>query len=302
MAIYSVGRRRIIVVLLLSSVLLLTLDLRGNAVLDRIRDAAAVAMTPVETAVDVVTSPVERAWESYREFDDLERENAALRERLARIEGSEAAAVAAVVDAQKIRDLNELPSLAGIPTSVAEVVGESANNLDQIIEINKGSLDGVRTGQPVVNQAGLVGRITTVTPTSAQVMLVTDRRFTIAVEILGGTGAAGDPFVPVDTTLSGLTPDELDAVTADPAAAETDPAGTDTAGTDTAGTDTAGTDTASTDTASTDTDAPPTTSRARPHSATVVMPLARLGARRTPGHTRTRRRPPVGDPTVCPWP
>jgi len=211
MAIYSVGRRRIIIVLLLTSVLLLTLDLRGSAVLDRVRDAAAVAMTPVETAVDVVTSPIERAWESYTNYDELERENEALRERLARIEGSQAAAEAAIIDAQRIRELNELPSLAGIPTAVAEVVGASANNIDQIVEINKGSLAGVRVGQPVVNQAGLVGRVTTVTPTSAQVMLVTDQRFTIAVEILGGTGAAADPFAPVDTTLSGLTEDELDA-------------------------------------------------------------------------------------------
>lgn len=211
MAIYSVGRRRIVIVLLLTSVLLLTLDLRGSAVLDRVRDAAAVAMTPVETAVDVVTSPIERAWESYTNYDELERENEALRERLARIEGSQAAAEAAIIDAQRIRELNELPSLAGIPTAVAEVVGASANNIDQIVEINKGSLAGVRVGQPVVNQAGLVGRVTTVTPTSAQVMLVTDQRFTIAVEILGGTGAAADPFAPVDTTLSGLTEDELDA-------------------------------------------------------------------------------------------
>ncbi|NEQ52484.1 MAG: hypothetical protein F6K11_20460, partial [Leptolyngbya sp. SIO3F4] len=31
-------------------------------------------------------------------------------------------------------------------------------------------------GQPVVNQAGLVGTVTSVTPTASQVMLVTDRR------------------------------------------------------------------------------------------------------------------------------
>ena len=39
MAIYTVGRRRVIVALLLTLILLLTLDLRGNAVLDRVRDA-----------------------------------------------------------------------------------------------------------------------------------------------------------------------------------------------------------------------------------------------------------------------
>jgi rod shape-determining protein MreC len=46
MAIYTVGRRRIIVALLLTLVLLLTLDLRGNPVLDRVRDGFARAMAP----------------------------------------------------------------------------------------------------------------------------------------------------------------------------------------------------------------------------------------------------------------
>ena len=118
MAIYSVGRRRIVIVLLLTSVLLLTLDLRGSAVLDRVRDVAAVSMTPVETAVDVVTSPVERAWESYTNYDELERENEALRERLARIEGSQAAAEAAIIDAT-------LVEAAG--GTVVVVDGEAAN-------------------------------------------------------------------------------------------------------------------------------------------------------------------------------
>ena len=34
------------------------------------------------------------------------------------------------------------------------MIGQSPNNLDQIIEINKGSNDGIRVGMPVVNPAG----------------------------------------------------------------------------------------------------------------------------------------------------
>ena len=216
MAIYSVGRRRVIVVLLLTSALLLTLDLRGSAVLDRARDAFAVAMTPVETATEVVTNPAERLWNAYREYDDLERENQALRERLDRVEGSRAAAEAALIDNRLLLALEDLPSLAGIPTETAEVVGASANNLDQIVEINKGSLDGIQVGMSVVNQAGLIGRVTVANPTSSQVMLVTDQRFTIAVGLLGGTGALADEEVPVNTTVSGLTPEELDDLTSPP--------------------------------------------------------------------------------------
>ena len=78
MAIYTVGRRRIIVALLLTLVLLLTLDLRGNPVLDRVRDGFARAMAPIESAMDVITTPVSRAWNGVTQYDDLERENEAL--------------------------------------------------------------------------------------------------------------------------------------------------------------------------------------------------------------------------------
>ena len=53
MAIYSVGRRRVIIALLLTSALLLTLDLRGNAALDRVRDGFSRVMQPVEDATEV---------------------------------------------------------------------------------------------------------------------------------------------------------------------------------------------------------------------------------------------------------
>lgn len=215
MAIYTVGRRRVIIALLLSSALILTLDLRGNAVLDRARDAFGVAMTPAETAADVVANPVKRAWDSYSNYDDLERENEILQQRIDELIGTQAAAEASVVDSQQLFALNDLPSLAGIDTEKAEVVGASANNIDQIVEINKGSLDSVAIGMPVVNRAGLIGRIIRVRLNSSQVMLVTDPRFAIPVEILGGTGSIdldGSDEETSTTTPSGLDDDDVDEI------------------------------------------------------------------------------------------
>lgn len=214
MAIYTVGRRRVIIALLLTSALVLTLDLRGNAVLDRARDAFGVAMEPVETAADVVTNPVQRFWDAYSNYDDLERENQALRELNDELIGTQAAAEASVVDLAQLLALNDLPSLAGIETEKAEVVGASANNIDQVVEINKGSLDNVAIGMPVVNRAGLIGRVTQVSLTTSKVMLITDPRFAIPVEVLGGTGAVSDDGGPSDTTPSGLTPEEVEELEA----------------------------------------------------------------------------------------
>ena len=206
MALYTVGRRRVIIALLLSSVLLLTLDIRGNPLLDRVRDGFSRIMEPVESATNVVVTPVERVWKGVSDYDDLERENQALQDQLDRLIGTEATARISVEEYQELRALLNLPSLAGIPTEVAQVVGASANNLDQIIEINKGRSSGFKVGMPVVNQAGLIGKITSVTDNTAKIMLITDARYVVPVRV---QAAPETDQVPVDTSPTGRTGEEL---------------------------------------------------------------------------------------------
>jgi rod shape-determining protein MreC len=209
MAIYSVGRRRVILALLLTSALLLTLDLRGNPLVDRGRDVFARVMSPVESAVGVVTTPLERAWNGVVNYDDLERENEALQDEVDRLIGTRAAGEAAILQAQEILALNNLPALGNIDTELAQVIGGAANNIDQIIEINKGRNSGIEVGMPVVNQAGLIGKVTKVSATTARVMLVTDTRYRVGVTITGLDESALDPATP-GTTPSGLSPSEVD--------------------------------------------------------------------------------------------
>jgi rod shape-determining protein MreC len=209
MAIYSVGRKRVMLALLLTCVLLLTLDLRGNPVIDATRNAFGVVLDPVESAVGVVTNPLERAWNGIAGYDDLERENQALQEQVDRLIGTQAAAEAAVIEGRELQALYSLPSLSGIDTEVAQVVRPSAGNLDQVVEINKGGNSGIAVGMPVVNQAGLVGKVTQVSANSARVMLVTDPRYAVAVKVTSSDGSAVPS--PDNTTPSGLNPDEVAA-------------------------------------------------------------------------------------------
>jgi rod shape-determining protein MreC len=209
MAIYSVGRKRVILALLLTTVLLLTLDLRGNPAIDAAREGFTQVMRPVESATGVVTNPLERIWHGITNYDDLERENLALQEQVDRLIGGQAAAEAAIIEGKELQALYSLPSLSGIDTEVARVVGYAANNLDQVIEIDKGSASGIEVGMAVVNQAGLVGKVTQVSRTSARVMLVTDGRYSVAVKVT--SAAAADTNVPTNTSPSGLTPSEIAA-------------------------------------------------------------------------------------------
>ncbi len=209
MAIYSVGRKRVILALLLTTVLLLTLDLRGNAVIDAGREGFSQVMRPVETATGVITNPIERVWAGITEYDDLEQENLALQEQVDRLIGTLAAAEAAVIEGKELQALYSLPSLSGIDTEVARVVGAAASNFDQVIEINKGTASGIEVGMAVVNQAGLVGKVTQVTRTTARVMLATDSRYKVAIKVT--SSSAADDTGPTNTTPSGLTPSEVEA-------------------------------------------------------------------------------------------
>jgi rod shape-determining protein MreC len=164
-------------------------------------------MEPVESATDVISTPAGRAWRGISEFDDLERENQALQDQIDRLIGTQASYRLAVEEAAELKALLSLNSLAGIPTEVAKVVGASSNNLDQIIEIDKGRSSGFKVGMPVVNQAGLIGKITEITDNTAKVRLITDAQYAVPVRVQAAPPADTGP---VDTRPSGRTNDELE--------------------------------------------------------------------------------------------
>lgn len=113
MAIYSAGRRRTILVLLLTSVLLITLDLRGNAVFNAVRSGFEYAFRPFEIAGEVVTRPVARVWKGMTEVDDLEREVKQLQETVDSQRQSEIAGDNALIENRELRDLLDIESSEG---------------------------------------------------------------------------------------------------------------------------------------------------------------------------------------------
>jgi rod shape-determining protein MreC len=213
MASVPVGRRRIIILLILTSILLLTMDVRGNRFLDGSRSAFVWALSPVETAIRVVARPIGSAWNGITNYSALEDEKVRLQELVDSQRGAEVAARNAVAENQRLRALNELASLADIESVTASIIGQSPSNVDQIVEIDRGARQGIAVGMAVVNEAGLVGKVTRVFAEASLVMLITDPRYAVEVKVLSVEGSGlrlgSGAQAPATTTPSGLTEQDL---------------------------------------------------------------------------------------------
>jgi rod shape-determining protein MreC len=105
---------------------------------------------------------------------------------------------------KQLKGLEEMNSAGGLSSYepvTARVIARSPSSWYQTFQINKGSSDGVKVDQPVVNSAGLVGKVKEVSDGNAVVMLLTDPEFGVSARSLDSgepgsvhpaVGAAGD--------------------------------------------------------------------------------------------------------------
>ena len=200
MPVYSVSRRRAIALLALSSILLITLDIQGNSAVQGLRGIFATIFQPVQSSARVITRPLENAWQGITDYGELESENARLQDQLDQQEGAFIAALATVRDAQELLALNGIDNLADISSVTAQVIGGTPSNFSQTVEIIQGSDRGLRVGMPVVNAAGLVGRVTWVDNDRSLVLLANDSLYAIPVQVVNQPN-----LVPATTTTTSTT-------------------------------------------------------------------------------------------------
>lgn len=214
MAVAQSTRRRAIILLVLTSIILITLDLQNSSAISGLRNVFGALFRPIESTTRVVTRPISNAWHGIFDYNDVLDENGRLREKVAQQEGATIAAAASVRLAQELLALNGLPTLAGINAVTAQVIGDSPTNFSQTIEINQGSESGIRVGMPVLNAAGLIGKITKVYGDRSVVMLITDPDFALSVKVVNSprqtttttiaksNAAVPSPVVPVEPDAS----------------------------------------------------------------------------------------------------
>jgi rod shape-determining protein MreC len=239
------GQRRALVLLALLSIVLVTVDARGDS-FSGLRSAARSVFDPAQDGVTTLVAPVGRFFgslgdldHSRRRIDQLEAQNADLSRRLRESELTGARA-------EELRRLKLLAGEGQFAVMPATVTGLGpALGFEWAVTVDAGRRDGVRPDQTVVSVDGLVGRVKDVTESSAVVVLAVDPGSSVGVRLAGGrqlglasgNGLGPLTFTPLDpqtrvkagdrlvtgpyggsTYVAGIPVGEVTAVSGDPGA------------------------------------------------------------------------------------
>ena len=176
--------RLLLVILLVTSLFLITLDLRGVSITKNSRSATQSLLAPVQRGVSDFFSPVGNFFSDLKNFGNtkdqlknLKKENAKLKKKVIfnkDIEG----------ELKKLKSVLDLAGRGSYKVVAARVIGKgSSSTFSQTITIDAGSNDGVKKDMTVMGELGLVGVVKSTTSTSAIVLLMSDPTFRIGVRI-----------------------------------------------------------------------------------------------------------------------
>jgi len=176
--------RLLLVILLVTSLFLITLDLRGVNITKNSRSATQSFLAPIQRGVSDFFSPAGSFFSDIKDFGktkselkDLKKENAKLREKVIFNKDT-------LGQLKKLQNVLDLAGRGKYKVVSARVIGKgSSATFSQTITIDAGSNDGVLKDMTVIGELGLVGVVKSTTSTSAIVLLMSDPTFRIGVRV-----------------------------------------------------------------------------------------------------------------------
>ena len=197
-----------LVLCVLVSVALLISDARYRY-LDGIRQVVSVIVYPLQRLAGAPRIMLESVGDFFVTQSSLRAENA----RLA-TQGMQDAAVlrkyaALAAENAHLRDLMAARQRYGETTLFAEVLYTARDPFTRKVVIDKGQQHGIKAGQPVIDQIGMLGQVTRVYPWLAEITLITDKEQAVPVQnlrnglraVIGGTAINGQlelKFIPLN--------------------------------------------------------------------------------------------------------
>lgn len=172
---------RLIMVVILSFVIIFV-DTRFS-VLDPVRRVIGSALTPVYWLSALPENVSEGLSGLFTSRDSLQEELDRMKSQMLVLERKAQKLASVTAELNRLRELLNASRLLDEGVVVTELIGASPDPDNQYIQINKGLKDGVYLGQAVLDAHGLMGQVIEVNDFSSRVLLISDIRHAVPVQI-----------------------------------------------------------------------------------------------------------------------
>lgn len=184
----------LVVLLLLGNFVLMAFDAREITSGQRIiRVWTQAAADFIQSPVTTVSSAIYNYFSSIASLRSAQSENDMLKQRVQELEVEIKGKEDLTSENQRLRGLLDLKEKGKYKLLTARIIGRDPSVWFDSSIINRGSLDGVKLNMPVVTDGGLVGRVTAVSPLTAQVDLITRDKSGVGAVVgeISGSNALG---------------------------------------------------------------------------------------------------------------
>jgi rod shape-determining protein MreC len=193
----QVRRRRLVLAVLVVISLILLTDYFGespSSPLHTIQRGIVEVFSPIQQGASTVLSPVRDignwfsdTFKARSQVKQLKADNQKLVAELARARS----ALAENVQLSRLVGLDHSDSISSYHPVAANVISRDPIVWYLQIEVDRGSDDGVRVGDPVIGDGGLVGNVSTVGATYSEVTLITNHTMSEAAQVVDQKNDSG---------------------------------------------------------------------------------------------------------------
>jgi len=170
-------------VALIAAFIIYSYSLKSREHLNSFESATLTLSAPLMGVVTNANRYLLSFWNDYLVLVSTHKENQLLREAVRQLNTRIIESQDTILENERLKKLLSLKSTLQTPSVAAMVIGEDSAPWFRSIVIDRGYVDGLAEGMPVMATSGVVGRVVKVAANSARVLLLTDHASSIAAMI-----------------------------------------------------------------------------------------------------------------------
>ncbi|MEY3156559.1 MAG: rod shape-determining protein MreC [Actinomycetota bacterium] len=172
--------------LLVTSLFLITLDLRGVSIINSIRSGVQVVLAPFQKAGSSIVSPLGNLFDDITNLGRTQSKIDALREENEQLKSQLILNENVVGELEQLKGVLDLAGQARFKVVPARVITRGGTaTFGETIVIDKGSSAGIKRDMTVIATSGLVGVVKSTTTNSSVILLMSDPSFRVGVRVAG---------------------------------------------------------------------------------------------------------------------